>query len=364
MSHLHLRLVILSALFTSATAMSLRAEQFITDTTRHKAVNFVYDARAYTYFDNLEFGSNCPYTQSQTMAGIRLSPEIGIVWGPFKLSVGAHAQKRFGTKRFIDDFDFTAYFRYREQRGRVHHDFLMGAFPRGGLIDEYHNLYFRDSINYRRPNLNGIYYNIRGRHNYLSLWLDWTGWQSSTERETFFVGLSGMQRAGRWFVAELMGYYFHYANTTPRSGDGCVHDNAQAQLTAGIDICPGLITSRRADDRLLLKAGLMFGYERKRDDVTPAKTPLGLIAELNAQIWHVGTHTIYYYGQPRQTVETDVHTATYWGNPLLQSKSYLQSLIYYQLFNRQHVSARIGWTFHLVGTKLYHQQSLHLNVNL
>ena len=239
----------------------------------------------------------------------------------------------------------------------------MGAFPRMGLLDNYSNLFFRDSICYRRPNLNGIFYQISGQNNFINLWLDWTGWQSATERETFFIGLSGEQRV-RLFRFELTGYYFHYANTYPRSGDECVHDNMQAQITAGIDLYDGLLRRKRASDMLTLKAGLMAGYERKRDGTTPKKTPLGFVADLKAQLGPVGTHTIYYCGDRRQTVVTDNHPATYWGNPLLQTNSYLQSLWYYELFNRQHVQARIGWTFHLVGSELYSQQSLQLSVRL
>ena len=318
------------------------------------AQSFEWKANAYGFFDNSEYGS-IPGIRSQTMSGFRISPEVGFRYKDISLFAGVHLQTEFGSPKFLDYTYFTGYFQYKTP----HHHFLFGAFPREHLLDNYSDFFIRDTFSYYRPNITGLFYKLSGENNFISLWIDWVGSQSPVTREMFFAGLSGEQR-WNWFFLSLNGYYFHYANTRPTSGDGVVHDNGQGQVGVGIDF------SHRAQHlhKMRLGAYFMMGYECKRDHTTPVKMPMGLVVDLHAQYWRIGTRTLYYYGQERFTVPTDYPPLTYWGTPLLRAKSYLESQWYISLFKNSIVEAKAAFVFHLQGAKFGCQQMVSLSVNL
>lgn len=323
------------------------------------AQEFSWKVNAYGYVDNFEFAAS-PYAKSQTMSGIRLSPELGVTWADrFSLFLGIQVQEEFGTKGFTDQFQLISYFQYRHTTQQVSERFLLGAFPRQGMLTNYSNLFFNDSIRHRRMGITGIFYEVSGRRNFVNVWLDWTGAQSPTQRETFYVGVSGEQRYKR-FVAELQGYLFHYALTNPNVHNGVVHDNGQIQVTAGLDYSDRWPLIRE----LKLTAGTLFGYERKRDGTTAANTPIGGVAHFNIQVWAIGLSTDLYIGDKRQTVATDNHGATYWGNPFLQASTYVQNELYVEIFKHKTVQSRISYKLHVVEGKLFHQQALTLSVKL
>ena len=319
-----------------------------------QAQSFEWKADAKGFFDNGEY-ENIDNALSKTMYGFRFSPQVGLAYRDFSLFVGTHLQTSFGSPKYLDKVSFIGYFQYRNNR----HLFRFGAFPREELLGNYTNFFIRDTFNYFRPNMTGLFYKLSGKNNFLSLWLDWTGAQSPVTREAFFAGLSAEQRY-KWFFAQILGYYYHYANTRPRSGDGVVHDNGLGQVGLGIDFSG--YAKRLYAARLSLN--FMLGYECRRDHVTPSKMPLGMVADLHLRYWRFGTRTLYYYGQERFTVPTDNYSLTYWGNPLLRSKSYLQSKWYCVLFENDFVSAEAAAVFHLQGGKFGSQYVVRLHVNL
>lgn len=318
------------------------------------AQSFEWKADAKGFFDNGEY-ENINNSLSKTMYGFRFSPQVGLAYQDFSLFVGTHLQTSFGSPKYLDKVSFIGYFQYQNNR----HLFRFGAFPREEVLANYTNFFIRDTFNYFRPNMTGLFYKLSGKNNFLSLWLDWTGAQSPVTREAFFAGLSAEQRY-KWFFAQVLGYYYHYANTKPRSGDGVVHDNGLGQAGIGFDFsnyAKRLYAAR-------FSANFMMGYECKRDHLTPSRMPLGMVLDLHLRYWRFGTRTLYYYGQERFTVPTDNYSLTYWGNPLLRSKSYLQSKWYCVLFENDFVSAEAAAVFHVQGSKFGSQYLVRLCVNL
>ncbi|MCH5244686.1 MAG: hypothetical protein J1F29_07300 [Lentimicrobiaceae bacterium] len=319
-----------------------------------QAQHFEWSADAKGFFDNGEY-ANIDNSLSKTMYGFRFSPQVGLSYKDFSLFVGTHLQTSFGSPKYLDKVSFIGYFQYKTE----HHLFRFGAFEREEVLPNYTNFFIRDTFQYFRPNMTGLFYKLSGKNNFISLWLDWTGAQSAVTREAFFAGLSGEQRY-KWFFAQILGYYYHYANTKPRSGDEVVHDNGLGQAGIGIDFsqyAKRLYAAR-------FSANFMMGYECKRDHITPVKMPVGLVLDLHLRYWRFGTRTLYYYGQERFTVPTDNYSLTYWGNPLLRAKSYLQSQWYCVLFENDFVNAYAAAVFHVQGNKFGSQYVLRLNVNL
>ena len=138
---------------------------------RADAQSFEWKAGAFGFFDNGEYSKMEDGVLSQTMFGIRFSPEVGLKYKDFGLFVGTHLLTSFGSPKYLDKVYFTGYFQYENPR----HKFLFGAFPRQGLLDNYTNIYIRDSFQYFRPNMTGLFYQFTGRSQFVNLWLDWTG---------------------------------------------------------------------------------------------------------------------------------------------------------------------------------------------
>ena len=104
-------------------------------------------------FDNREYGDL--QIPSQTLFGARLSPEIGLAWGPrdrHSLMVGVDVVKAFGRDRFCEDPELVMYYGYRSDKFRV----SAGIFPRSRMIGEYSQAIFSDSVRFYDNNIEGL----------------------------------------------------------------------------------------------------------------------------------------------------------------------------------------------------------------
>ncbi len=63
----------------------------------------------------------------------------------------------------------------------------------------------------------------KGENN-ANLWLDWTGRQSQTVHEEFFMGLSGKFKTGIFYLQHF-GEMFHYAGKMDPVVEEPLHDN-------------------------------------------------------------------------------------------------------------------------------------------
>ena len=147
------------------------------------------------------------------------------------MNIGVNLLHEFGSPNAIDKFYPTAY--YESDRGPLR--FIMGAFPRSRTIENYPRLFFQDSILYYRPNINGIFSEYRKDENYFNVWLDWTGRQSKTVNETFFIGFSGKYKTGIFYLQHF-GAMFHYAGKMDPVVEEPLHDNLLFLTSAGIDL--------------------------------------------------------------------------------------------------------------------------------
>jgi hypothetical protein len=96
----------------------------------------------FSFFDNTEFGRSAVKIP-QTMAGVQVAPELGVVWDTLnKVNIGVNLLHEYGSPNAIDKFYPTAY--YESYRGPLR--FIMGAFPRSRAIENYPRLFFQDSI--------------------------------------------------------------------------------------------------------------------------------------------------------------------------------------------------------------------------
>jgi hypothetical protein len=313
-----------------------------------------WKAGMYYFFDNTEFGKST-LTDDQTMTGVHLTPELGIKWeNNHGIYAGVDLLKKSGTNDFIDDVKAVVYYRYADGKNT----FYAGAFPRKALLKNYSAVFIQDSIRYFRPVMNGLFYQSDGDRAFFNVWLDWTGAQSETMRESFYLGTSGYKAFGTLF-ADFQAYLFHYANTRPSTPTFNVSEQFLLQLSLGVDLA-----GKTFFDRLDFSAGVLAGLERRRNTDNGTWIPVGAVLQLNATYKRFGVENLVYAGQKRLRLYKQYGGNFYWNTPFLQNEFYALSKWQIRLFNNKQVDAKIGMNLHFSEKTILFEQVLSLTVEL
>lgn len=305
------------------------------------------------FFDNTEFAKST-ITKDQTMTGTHIAPELGVSWDSTHFVYGGlDMLKLSGSRNVIDSIHPIAYYQYKSKSM----SFYAGAFPRGKLLSNYSSLFFQDSIYNFRPTLTGIFWKVGQAKSFFTFWMDWSGHQTFTDHETFFVGGSGHHRMGRFFV-DFQSYMFHYASTMAVKYH--VTDNLLGHLSFGADY-----SNTTGLDTLMLAVGVLGGVERDRTVFDkPAPQPVGAVVRFNVEYKGIGTDNMLYVGDPRNVYYNKYNTNMYWNNPFLQSNYYLLNQVYINLLKRQDVRIRLVSRQHFSEGKLMFEQYFTALVSL
>lgn len=246
------------------------------------------------FVDNREYAKSNRY--SPTYFGARFSPEVGLlIDSVHRFRVGVNVLKHFGSKDFADKVDPVVYYQYQKQK----HTFFIGAFPRLGLINDYPIALLSDTLNYFRPNIEGMLYQYQTKNFKQNLWIDWTGKQTDTDRETFLFGFSGKYQPGMFYVSHYA-YMFHNALSGISPPGQHLEDNGAAQLQFGLDF-----GKKTFLDSLTISAGPMISIERTRN-VTGIQTPKGFITYLYAGYKQFSLKNTFYAGEGHHLINGDV----------------------------------------------------------
>nr|WP_294899883.1 hypothetical protein [uncultured Pedobacter sp.] len=252
------------------------------------AINF------HGFVDNREYAKTDRF--SPTYFGARFSPEIGfLVDSVHRFRVGINALKQFGSKDFADKVDPVIYYQYQKQN----HTFFIGAFPRLGLIDDYPIALLSDTLNYFRPNIEGMLYQYQNKTFKENLWIDWTGKQTASDRETFLFGFSGKYQPGMFYLSHYA-YMFHNALAGISPPGQHLEDNGAVQLQFGLDF-----GKKTFLDSLTISAGPMISIERTRN-VTGIQTPKGFITYFYAGYKQFNLKNTFYAGEGHHLINGDL----------------------------------------------------------
>lgn len=308
----------------------------------------------FNFFDNTEFGRSTVKIP-QTMAGVIVAPEFGFIWDSVhKVNIGVNLLHEFGSTKAIDKFYPTAYYELR--KGSVR--FLMGAFPRSLAIENYPRFFFQDSISYYRPNINGIFWEYRLNQNYFNLWLDWTGRQSKTVHEAFFMGFSGRYKPGIIYLQHF-GYMYHFAAKMDPIVEEALHDNGLFHTSVGVDF-----SGRTCFRKLEANAGWVIGLERSRADNTGWITSNGLLIETMLEYKWLGLFNTFYKGGGLMHFYLDHGNELYWGDPVYRAKTYNRSDFYVNFLQSRTVDIKLTYSLHFLESRVYHEQMLKVIINL
>lgn len=313
-----------------------------------------WKAGIYSFFDNEEFGGSA-YRIPQTMAGVRALPQLMIRQDTaHSINFGADLLHEFGSARAIDDIIPLAWYGYSRAGLR----FMIGAFPRKNSIDYYPAYFFRDSINYYRPVVNGIFLGHSRGTDYYNIWLDWTGRQSSEVREAFFVG-TGLKHSMGIFYLKQNSYLYHFAGTSDPADTEALHDYGMILIAGGAELGE---TARI--DKLDFNIGLLAGLERARGEGTGWIRERGLHIELRADYRWMGIFNSFYSGSRLMHFYSEHQNQLYWGDPAYRAGTYNRTDLYISFFKESKADLKLGYTIHMVEGKVYHQQLLRLSLEL
>jgi hypothetical protein len=252
-----------------------------------------------TNFNFHGFADNREYAKSgrlsQTIFGARFSPEVGVLLdSTHRLRVGVNLFHEFGSSEFIEKADPVIYYQYQKKAW----DFYLGAFPRINLLDDYPRILLNDTLNYFRPNIEGMLVKYETAKFKQNIWIDWTSKQTNENREAFLFGFSGKYQPGRFFVSHYA-YMFHNAFSKMPPADQYLQDNGAVLVELGLDLGKPLFL-----DSLTISAGAMASIERTRG-LTGIEIPKGFISNVYAAYKKFDIQNTFYAGQGHFLINGD-----------------------------------------------------------
>ncbi len=295
------------------------------------------------FADNREYAKSNRY--SQTIFGSRISPEIGVlIDSTHRLRIGINALQDFGDRDFFKHIDPVIYYQYQKRNW----NFYFGAFPRVNLLDDYPRALLADTFQYFRPNVEGMLVKYETQHFKQTLWVDWTGKQTDTDRETFLFGFSGKYQPGRFFVTHHA-YMYHYALSAISPPDQYLEDNGAIQTQLGLDFSNDTFL-----DSLTLSAGGMLSIERVRGLGT-SSTPKGFITYLNAGYKRFSLSNTFYAGEGHHLIN---------GDAFYTAKTYDRLDLGWTPIFFKNIEGEFTFTLHFVENVIDSQQAFSLRYHV
>ncbi len=299
--------------------------------------NFEYYVPFFGFADNREYRNSVH--RPQTIFGARISPEVGyLLDSTHRLRVGVHLMKEFGSEQNKYLHNPILYYQYEKPTV----NFKMGFFPRAGLLDQYPLALLNDTLQYYRPNIEGIFLRLKFRHGYQDAFVDWTSRQTATNRETFLIGFSGRQTMKRFFLDHYFLLY-HFAGTkTPQPNDH-IRDNLGFMLRLGVDL------SRKVFfDSLSLHVSWLASFDRLRH-VYDWRTPSGFQYGFFLQKKKFFCNAVLYSG--------DAQDITF-GDSFYMSPMFIRADLGYEFIKKEAIRLRFVLSLHYLEKKLDNQQVL------
>jgi len=313
-----------------------------------------WNVGALGFFDNSE--GEHEYRIAQTLAGMRISPEIGLSWDNRKHSIngGVSAITQFGGEKEFLDADILLYYKY----DTPHFAFLLGNFMRDQLLGNYPEYMIADSIRYYRPVIQGWAFQYKQKKGYFEAFLDWTNAISEEEREQFMAGLSTEFLFGA-FETGLEGYYYHYALTKNSAHIDHIHDYLLAHPYVGLKY-----NQLAFLDQLEIKAGLLFSMDRERDAENLWNKPIGFLGEIESSWKRFHFKQSVYVGQSQQHYDISNFGKYYWGDTYIRAHFWSHTDLRYQFIKNEWINAYAGIIMNATKQGINHHQVITLSLNL
>jgi hypothetical protein len=290
--------------------------------------------------DNREFSSK--YSYPQTIMGERTSVELGTTIDSLhRFRIGISHLFEFGAEADEVKPNLIAYYQYNDGKDK----FYFGAFPRLELID-FPLAMLTDTLQYYRPNIEGLYGKHTWKWGYQSGFVDWTGRQTTTRRETFMAGISGEMRFGNFYFQNYL-ILFHYALTAAENPNEHITDNMGATLYLGYNFAE-MIGLQKA----YLKLGVIESAIRERGVDDSYTTGTSFAGQLYGEGKRFALRSTFSFGNGHHMMN---------GDPYYAQNSYVRTDVIWKFLQHKQLQGHFNLSFHLVdGSTLDQQQQLSL----
>jgi len=295
------------------------------------------------FLDNREYYNSVQYPQ--TIFGSRAWLELGgSIDQVHRLRAGLNYMYEFGSSFNAIKPSPVLYY----QLDYHQFEFYIGAFPRRNLLD-YPLALLTDTLNYYRPNMEGMYLVYNYNWGYENVFIDWTSRQTDTDFEQFMFGFSGKLNYGIFFTTHhfLMG---HFAQPLIPPPDFHIRDNGGFDLNVGVDF-----SELTFFDTLNMSGGVLVSLDRIRGVYEGWETPAGFIGQANVSYKGVGLRGTYYRGQGHEFL---------YGDSFYKAKNYGRMDISWQPFNKSNISAKIVFCIHFIEHSIDYSQQVLVSINI
>lgn len=220
--------------------------------------------------------------------------------------------------------------------------FYAGSFAKEKIID-FPLFMFGDSLGYYTPNMGGMAFEVRRNWGKQNIFVDWTGRQSPTNRESFVLGFSG-QFKRKTFYIENFGYMYHYALTEGYKPDEHIRDNGIGAVFIGADMSDNSVM-----EVLKYDIGAIGNYDRNR----PADYAMsgGVMGRVNAHYKRVGVDVTAYVGDQLRVPL---------GDQLYKNGNYTRADLCVVPIKGKYIESVFKWSFHFTGGMVSNSQQFFL----
>ena len=298
------------------------------------AQNFEYQVLFEGIGDNREY-SHSNKAESQTILGSRGAFEIGLKSDSHRIHVGLSHLLEFGSDINAQKPKLILYYQYSDERK----DFLFGAFPRRGRID-FPLAMLTDTLLYYRPNIEGLFTEIRWDWGHENGFVDWVSRQTATKRENFIAGFSGETA---WKNLFFQNYFLMYHDAGPSVY--IPGDHVKDYL--GFALQGGIRTPEKSLFSGYIKAGILNSDYRERKVTDGFIIATSFFAEAKGKYKNFGIKSVLNAGAGHRFKD---------GDRFYRVKNYLRTDAIWYFINYKQVKGTFNLSFHLVDWKYLDQQ--------
>jgi len=298
-----------------------------------KAQKFEYQVLFEGIGDNREFTQ--PHAYPQTIIGTRGALELGVSMDNHRLRGGLSHLLEFGSEMDAQKPKLTLYYQYQDEQ----REFAFGAFPRRDKID-FPLAMLSDTLLYYRPNIEGLFGNVKWDWGHQNGFVDWVGRQTETQREQFMAGFSGEISHKSLFLQNYL-LMFHNAHTLYNDPPLHIEDYM------GFAIQGGVRTAEESKITGYIKAGVLNSTYRERGVTDGYDVSTTLFAEVKGRYKNLGVKSVLNAGGGHHFMM---------GDPYYRAKNYLRTDILWYFINHKNVQGTFNISMHVVDWDTFDNQ--------
>jgi len=285
---------IIFALFIFISSTFAQQRPIDSDTTRLTNTLDIH-FNGFAFLDDHEYDALIPLRK--TISGTRTAIDLGYnVDSLNHFIVGTNALHEFGAKPYFLTANPVAYYSYTGK----HWLFNAGEFPRQDLLTQYPRALLNDTLQYYRPNVEGLLLRNKSKYGYETGWIDWISRQTPTERNQFMAGELGtfIPVPGHPFY---ISHYFLFEHNAGSKSDTAanIQDSGGGQIRLGLDF-----SHRTVFDSLKFEAGGMGTVHRTRS-LYQFHVSRGFVASIYVSYKRFSIFDEFYKGDPNYLTFAD-----------------------------------------------------------